>query len=107
MLVTVKKKNLKSEFKIIKEMNDHDTAERVKILVWEENKTFTIYGIYSPPDNKNLCLGTDDITSATVVNGDFNAASPSWGHNYHNHAGTTVEEFLKQPKIRASAQSRR
>ena len=56
-------------------MNDHDTAEIVKILIWKENNKFTIYGIYSPPSNKNLCLDTLDITSATVVNGDLNAAS--------------------------------
>jgi len=70
MLVTVRN-NLKSEFKIIKEMNDN-TAEIVKILIWKENKKFTIYGIYSPPGNKNLCLDTLNITSATVVIGDSN-----------------------------------
>ena len=47
MLVTVRN-NLKSQFKIIKEMNDHDTAEIVKIITWKENKKLTIYGIYSP-----------------------------------------------------------
>jgi hypothetical protein len=60
-------------------MNDHNTAEIVKISIWKENKKFTIYGIYSPPGNKNLYLDTLDITSATVVIGEFNAASPSWG----------------------------
>jgi len=98
MLVTVRN-NLKSEFKIIKEMNDYDTAEIVKVLIWKENKKFTIYGIYSPPGNKNLCLDTRDITSATVVIGDFNAASPSWGYNYYNHAGRTIEEFLNSQKL--------
>jgi len=44
----------------------------VKILIWKENKKFTIYGIYSPPGNKNLCLDTLNITSATVVIGDSN-----------------------------------
>jgi len=91
MLVTVRN-NLKSQFIFIKEMNDHDTAEIVKIITWKENKKFTIYGIYSLPGNKNLCLDTLDITSATVVIGDFNAASPDWGYNYYNHAGRTVEE---------------
>ena len=98
ILVTVRN-NLKSEFKIIKEMKDHDTAEIVKILIWKENKKFTIYGIHSPPGNKNLCLDTLDITSATVVIADFTAASPSWGYNYYNHPGRTVEEFLSSQKI--------
>ena len=37
ILVTVRN-NLKSEFKIIKEMNDHDKAEVGKILIWREKK---------------------------------------------------------------------
>jgi exonuclease III len=88
MLVTVRN-NLKSQFKTIKEMNDHDTAEIVKVIIRKENKKFTIYSIYSPPGNKNLCLDTLDIISATVVIGDFNAASPYWGYNY----STMLEEL--------------
>jgi len=98
MLVTVRN-NLKSQFKIIKEMNVHDTAEIVKITIWKENKKFTIYGIYSPPGNKNLRLDTLDITSATVVIGDFNAASPNWGYTYYNQAGRIVEEYLNSQKL--------
>jgi len=45
------------------------------------------------------CLDTLDITPATVVIGDFNAASPSWGYNYYNHAGRTIEEFLNSQKL--------
>jgi len=98
-LFVIIKNALKSEFKIIKEMNDHDTTEIVKISLWKENKKFTIYGIYSPPGNKNLLLDTLDITPSTVVIRDFNAASPSWGYNYYNHAGRTVEEFLNSQKL--------
>jgi hypothetical protein len=71
----------------------------VKISIWKESKKFTISGIYSPPGNKNLYLDTLDITSATVVIGDFNVASPSWGYNYYNHAGRIVEEFLNSQKL--------
>ena len=52
-----------------------------------------------PPGNKNLCLDTLDITSATVVIADFNAASPYWGYNYYNHVGRTVEEYLNSQKL--------
>jgi len=68
-------------------------------LLWKENEKFTTYGIYSPPGNKNLCPDTLDITSATVLIGDFNATSPCWGYNYYNHAGRTVEEFLNSQKL--------
>ena len=64
-----------------------------------ERKKITIYGTYSPPDNKNLGLDTLENTSATVVIGDFNAASPAWGYNYYKHAGRTVEEFLDSQKL--------
>jgi len=30
----------------------------------------------------------------------LNAASPSWGYNYHNHAGRTVVEFLNSQKLK-------
>ena len=95
MLVIIKN-TLKSEFKIINEMNDHDTAEIMKLSLWKENKKFNIYGIYSSPGNKYLLLDTLDITPSTLVIRDFNAASPSWGYNYYNHAGRTVEEFNSQ-----------
>ena len=98
MLVIIKN-TLKSEIKIIKEMNDHDTAEIVKISLWIKNKKFTIYGIYSSPGNKYLLLDTLDITPSTVVIGDFNAASPSWRYNYYNHTGRTVEELLRSQKL--------
>jgi hypothetical protein len=80
-------------------MNDHDTAEIVKLLIWKENKKFTIYGVYSPPGNKNLLLDTLEITSSIVVIGDFNAASPGWGYNYYNYDGRTIEEFLNSQKL--------
>ena len=98
-ILVIDKNTIKSEFKIIKEMNDHDTAEIVKILIWKENKKFTIYGTNSPPGNKNLLLDTLKITSSTVVIGDFNTTSPSWGYKDYNHARRTVEEFLNSQKL--------
>jgi hypothetical protein len=60
----------------------------------EKQKKLTIYGIYSPPKNQNLSLNNLEISPRTIVVGDFNAASPSWGYNYISEAGKVVEDLL-------------
>ena len=49
-ILVIVKNTIKSEFKIIKEMNDHNTAEIVKILIWKEKKKnfYHIWYIQSP-----------------------------------------------------------
>ena len=94
ILVTVRN-NLKSEFKIIKEMNDHDTAEIVKIFGKKtRNAPYTAYTAL--PAIKTYAWIP---STATVVIGDFNAASPSRSYNYYNHAESTVEEFFNSQKL--------
>jgi hypothetical protein len=46
--------SLCAEFKIVKEMGDsEDKSEIVKVNVWKKVfNNFTIYAIYSPPNNK-------------------------------------------------------
>jgi hypothetical protein len=80
-------------FSVIKQMNLLDTAEIVEINVWKHNH-HTIYGIYSPPNNKCLNLDILDLTNNTVIVRDLNAASPNWGYTYKNAPGKAVEEFL-------------
>jgi hypothetical protein len=59
-----------------------------------EKIQFKIYGVYSPPNNKNLNLDFLNIMNNTIIVGDFNAASTTWGYCYQNHLGNTVEEYL-------------
>ena len=45
--------SLCAEFKIVKQMGDsEDKSEIVKVNVWKKGNKFTIYAIYSPPNNK-------------------------------------------------------
>jgi hypothetical protein len=62
-------------------------SEIIEIIVWINNKKLKIYGLYSPPRNKNLYLEKVEIQQNTIIIGDFNAASPKWGYNYYNEAG--------------------
>jgi len=69
-------KSLCAELKIVKEVgNSEDKSEIVKVNVWKKGNNFTIYAIYSPPNNKPDFTSLY-ITSKTIMIGDFNAHSP-------------------------------
>jgi len=84
---------LTSIFHITKALNEADTSE-IKVTVWVEKIQLKIYGVYSPPNNKNLNLDILNILNNTIIVGDFNAASTTWGYCYQNRPGNTVEEYL-------------
>ena len=98
ILIAVKN-HIISKFRIIKEMDDHDTAEIIELEVWMDKRKFIIYGIYSPPRNNNLNLDLLNISTSTIIMGDFNAASPNWGYNYYNSQGRTLEDFLSSNEM--------
>ena len=86
--------SLFAEFKIVKEMgNSEDKSEIVKVNVWKKGNNFTVFAIYSPPNNKpdftSLC-----VTSKTILIGDFNAHSPKWGYKDTNTAGKEMEDLF-------------
>jgi len=62
-----------AEFEIVKEMgNSENKSEIVKFNVWKKGNSFTIYAIYSTPNNKPNFTSLQ-VTSKTVMIGDFNA----------------------------------
>ena len=86
--------SLSAEFKIVKEMgNSEDRSEIVKFNVWKQGKNFTIYAIYSPPNNKPDFTSLS-VTSKTILIGDFNAHSSKCGYKDTNTAGKEMEELL-------------
>lgn len=87
------KDSLTAKFAIVKEMNTVDKAEIIKVNILINKKKFLIYGIYSPPNNKNLNLDILPVPKNTILVGDFNAASPSWGYETYNQVGKLVEDF--------------
>jgi hypothetical protein len=87
------KTTLTTKFHTTKAINGADTSE-IKVTVWVEKIQIKIYGVYSPPNNKNLNLDILNIMNNTIIVGDFSAASTTWGYSYQNHRGNTVEEYL-------------
>jgi len=59
----------------------------------EKGNNFTIYVIYSPPNNKPDFTSLH-ITSKTIMIGDFNAHSPKWGYKDTNAVGKEMEDLL-------------
>jgi len=55
-------------------MNEADTSE-IKVTVWVEKIQFKMYGVYSPPNNKNLNLDNLNVMNNTILLGDVNSAS--------------------------------
>jgi hypothetical protein len=78
-------------FHITKEINEADMSETVEVTVWVEKPQLKIYGVYCPPNNKNLNLGTLHIRNDMIILGVCSAASTTWGNSYQNHLGKTVE----------------
>ena len=75
--------------------NSEDKSEIVKVNVWKKKKgnNFTIYAIYSPSNNKPDFTSLY-VTSKTIMIGDFNAHSPTWGYKDTNAAGKETEDLL-------------
>ena len=97
-ILVATKDTLKTKFKIITQ-NKNNTAEMVEITLWKENKQFKIYSVYSPPKNNELQLDKINVTRATIIMGDFNAASASWGYKYNNKQGKAVEDFINSNNL--------
>jgi hypothetical protein len=68
--------NITAKFHILKQRNQNNTSEMVKIDIWKGNHKFNVYGIYIPPGNKQLNLNIIETDNNKTVTGDFNGHSP-------------------------------
>jgi len=93
------KTTLTTKFRMTKEMIEAHTSEIVEVTVWVEKTQFKIYGVYSPPNNKNLNLDILNTMNDTIIVGDINTASITWGYGYQNHPGKTNEEYLNSNSL--------
>lgn len=89
---------IRNDFTIIKQMNEQDKLEVMKLEVWICNQHFVIYGLYNPPNNKPN-LDIINISSKTLIIGDFNAHFQLVGYEDINGAGKAVEEFISSNVI--------
>ena len=79
-------------------VNTDDKAEIVKTEIWKNNSKFSIYAVYSLPNNMPN-LATLTLSNKTIVIDDLNAHSPRWNYTNYNAAGKEVEGLLNSTTL--------
>ena len=72
-----------------------------KSIIWYSERKFMIYNVYNPPLN-NLQLQntlTESIFTNTIVAGDFNSHSPTWGYKDLDKNGKSIEDLLESSNL--------
>ena len=72
-----------------------------KAEIWHAGCKYVIYNLYNPPSNHlNLTptFGTSQFVK-TVIAGDFNGRSPSWGYSDTNQTGKFIETFCNTTNL--------
>ena len=66
-----------------------------KAEIWHTGCKYDVYNVYNPPANKMDLIPHFDNTqfSKTIIAGDINGHSPSWGYKDYNPTGTFIESF--------------
>ena len=72
-----------------------------KAEIWHTGCKYEVYNLYNPPRNQmNLVPHFDDTHfSKTIIAGDFNGRSPSWGYNDQNPTGNFIETFCNTTNL--------
>ena len=72
-----------------------------KAEIWHTGCKYTIYNVYNPPEiTMNLIphFGNTQY-SKTIIAGDFNGRSPSWGYRSRNATGKFIETFCNTTNL--------
>ena len=77
------------------------TTDVQKTTIWHSEGKFHLYNVYNPP-GKNLQLPHQMETSEfqkSIIAGDFNGHSPSWGYQNFNQTGKMIEEIQNSTNL--------
>ena len=69
--------------------------------IWFSNRKFVIYNVYNHPGTNFIIpptLNENDYQN-TVIVGDFNGHSPSWGYDSYNETGRNIEELANTSNL--------
>ena len=66
--------------------------------MWKEKQHFKIFAVYNPPNN-NPDTSLIEISTKTILIGDFNAHAKEWGYANYDRAGRTMMDFLSSNTI--------
>ena len=72
-----------------------------KTVIWHSGRKFNIYNLYHHPNNKLQLQNilSESMFRNTVIAGDFNSHSPTWGYKDLDKNGKTVEEILDSTNL--------
>ena len=74
-------------------VNTDQPTDIQKATIWFKGCKYSIFNVYNPPaNNLSLNLLTDTEYNRTIVAGDFNGHSTSWGYSDTNQSGRTLED---------------
>ena len=77
----------------VNKLNTNDRNDIQQVKVWRNGICFSLYNIYSPPDETCDVRLQSSILKKTILAGDTNAHSPSWGYDDTNESGKYIEEL--------------
>ena len=85
-----------------KTINEHKAPTCIqKSVIWHSEKKYTIFNIYHHPeytlDMQNTL--TDSVYTNTIIAGDFNSHSPTWGYKDLDNNGKTVEDLINSSNL--------
>lgn len=93
------KRNMIADFKIIKSMGStDDKMEMINLHIWKASQSFSIYATYNPPNNK-ANFDIINVNRKTILIGDFNSPSVTWGYNYTTPPGDILEDFISSAHL--------
>ena len=71
----------------------HTDLDIQKIVTWDRSrkKQLTIFNTYWPPTSRNSLPFQDSLYTKTIIAGDLNAHSPTWGYSNLDGKGKQVE----------------
>ena len=72
-----------------------------KSVIWHSEKKYTVFNIYHHPDF-DITLQytlTDSVYTNTIIAGDFNSHSPTWGYKDLDNNGKTVEDLINSSNL--------
>ena len=79
--------------------NKGSTTDIQKITAWFGASKYTIYNVYCPP--KTVCsipIERPDLRK-TIIAGDLNSHSPTWGYPDRDASGEAVEELINSTNL--------
>ncbi|KAG5669318.1 hypothetical protein PVAND_017206 [Polypedilum vanderplanki] len=84
----------KYRFRIIKEMEDFDNLEMVKVAITKDKSICSLIFLYNPPRNCGK-LNLIEYNNKTIIIGDFNCRHTNYGYGHNSGFGKKLTKFFK------------